>query len=67
MAEVVLVVGYKQINICNKFGVSQSWTVGDIKNDIIGSKSDKCLRVNYFKFADAKKKENETPGNDGGT
>ena len=53
MAEVVLVVGYKQINVCNKFGVSQSWTVGDIKNDI---KSDKCLRVIYFQFADAKKK-----------
>ena len=24
MAEVVLVVGYKQVNVCNKFGVSQS-------------------------------------------
>ena len=24
MAKVVLVVGHKQVNICNKFGVSQS-------------------------------------------
>ena len=35
---VLVVVGHKQLNVCNKFGVSQSLTVGDIKNDIIGSK-----------------------------
>ena len=36
--------------------------MGDIKNDIIGSKV-----INAFaQFADAKK-ENETPGKDGGT
>ena len=27
-----------------------------MKNDIIGSKVDKCLRVIYIQFADAKKK-----------
>ena len=54
MAEVVLVVGFKQLNICNKFGVSQKLNCGRYKGRI---KSDKCLRVIYFQFADAKKKK----------
>ena len=38
MIKFVLIVEYKQVNIYDKFGVSQSWTEGDIKNNIRGSK-----------------------------
>ena len=38
MIKFVLIVEYDQVNICDKFGVSQRWTEGDIKNNIRGSK-----------------------------
>jgi len=37
MTKFVLVVEHKQVNACDEFGVSLSWTVGDMKNDIRGS------------------------------
>ena len=38
MIKFVLFVEYEQVNVCDKFAVSQRRAEGDIKNDIRGSK-----------------------------
>ena len=38
MMKFILIVKHEQVNACDKFGVIQSWDVGDIQNNIRGSK-----------------------------